>query len=33
MILFTYGLLCISSLLLFATSIIWMQEEGRIHLT
>ncbi|KAK2527415.1 hypothetical protein Q9233_007947 [Columba guinea] len=27
-ILFTYGLLCISSLLLFATSIIWMQEEG-----
>ncbi|NXT76883.1 NCAM1 protein, partial [Zapornia atra] len=26
--LFTYGLLCISSLLLLVTSIIWMEEEG-----
>ncbi|NXS46385.1 HECA2 protein, partial [Balaeniceps rex] len=29
-ILSTHGLLCVSSLLLLATSIIWMREEGRI---
>ncbi|XP_054695252.1 uncharacterized protein LOC129211721 [Grus americana] len=27
-VVFTHGLLCISSLLLFVTSIIWMQEKG-----